>query len=863
MAQRTLRDLILEPSEPPQRERSLRELILEPSEETGLVTQMTDEALRILSLPFRTFSEEATGGAEQMGQGINAALRGEPGSAAWNIGIGGLRSVGAPITAATRTITDPGSRLLQALTGISEPTREMVQTGGDILGGAALPAGIGAVRGLMAAPGAAPAVARSAGSAVPISAIKPGPISPASALSRPVQEGLSEAHMAQPLVKEITSNAAEAVQRLAAIDPNKGRLFRYVQAALEDGTLAPEGVVEVMRKYDLSNEEFARFFADSMSAFGRGLGRVSHLRRQLNQAFKNEPAAQQALDALGPMAPMSTTERLLAGWRSFDNAGRAMLVTQWTTAIRNAFSQAKRYSVDMADTALTSALEGKPMQQAMQDGLENFTAVVHRLSPTARKQLERILGEYPVEAQQLAGTIAGEATLTSKFSHFINPLNKAQEGFFRTISFDSKLRQLARDRNLDLGTMAPKDIPSDLIEQATRHALEITFAASPTNPVGKAILRAYHDIPGLTTINPFPRFHLNALKFLWDFSPIRMFTPSALNTIATGTPKEAAAVISRGLIGQSMLATAMAVRSSDLAGLKWHDIRVPGTNQFVDTRAFGPFNVYLLLAEGLLRPDRLDTADWAKGLVGINRVAGTGLVLTDALQGGTIEQKRDTFYRFVGEYFGRFGVPLRNLKSSIESLGTTPEASQERVIRSRRDFPLIDPMLGNVPGLSQQLPEFRSGFQGGTQSTEFPATKQFTGMVVRRKNLAEQEAERLGLSFRRLLPSSGIPEWDRAVLSQLGPIVEQVIPAVVASAGYDRQSPDVKRFTYMQVFSQLRQQAIKLAAAQSPKLAAQARLKGVDPDLRSIIGIGQRGTYPGLAEEPSIMDQLRQRLSPP
>ena len=59
---------------------------------------MTDEALRLLSLPFKTFSEETIGGAEQMGQGINAVRRGEPGSAAWNIGMGGLRAIGAPIT---------------------------------------------------------------------------------------------------------------------------------------------------------------------------------------------------------------------------------------------------------------------------------------------------------------------------------------------------------------------------------------------------------------------------------------------------------------------------------------------------------------------------------------------------------------------------------------------------------------------------------------------------------------------------------------------------------------------------------------------------------------------------------------------
>jgi len=927
---------------------------------------MTDEALRLLSLPFKTFSEETIGGAEQMGQGINAVRRGEPGSAAWNLGVGGLRAIGAPITAATRLLTDPASRLIQSATGIDEPTREMIQSGGDILGGAALPAGIGAVRGMMGAPGglaarvgrAIPAIPEGV---MPASSVKSlpwprtgeiplakghirlyrgegphggtptwkdpemaqfqgrwftpnrelaqshvrdivgeknaqllfvdvpdsvykssltgnrpelarflygGADDAATALLSPewsaraiaLQPSLSEARMAGPLVKEIASGADEAVARLAAIDPNKGRLFRYVTAALEDGTLAPEGVMQVMGKYNLTAEEFSRFYADTVSVSGRTLNTLSQLRRRLGTAFKDEPGALEILGTLTTDTKPSVTQRVLEGWRTFDNMRRAMLVTQWTTAIRNGLSQGARYTLDAADTALAGAFEGKPMRQAMQDGLENFTAVVHRMSPKGRAALGRILDDFPVEAQQLTGTISGEAALTSRFSNFINPLNKAQEGFYRTISFDSKLRQLAREGKIDLDAIAAKDIPPQMIEAATRHALDITFSAPPTSSVGKAILQAYHDIPGLTTINPFPRFHLNALKFLWDFSPVRMFTPGALNTIATGTPKEAAAIISKGLTGQAMLATAMAVRSSDLAGQKWYDLRVPGTNKFVDTRAFGPFNVYLLFAEGMLHPDKLDLSDWAKGLVGINRVAGTGLVLTDALQSGNIEQKRDTFYRFVGEYFGGFGVPLRNFKSTIESVGTTPFAEQERVIRTRRDFPRIDPTLGNVPGVSQALPEMRSMFQGGTLKAEFPATRQFTGLSVRRKNLAEQEAERLGLSVQRLAGGSGIPAWDRAVSAQLGPLVEQVLPQVIASEGYDRQSPDLKRFAYVQIVRQLRQQAITLAAAQEPRLAAQARLEGLDPDLRKIAGIGQKGTFPGVAEDPSLMDQLRQRL---
>ena len=97
--------------------------------------------------------------------------------------------------------------------------------------------------------------------------------------------------------------------------------------------------------------------------------------------------------------------------------------------------------------------------------------------------------------------------------------------------------------------------------------------------------------------------------------------------------------MSRATIGTGMLAAAIAIRATDIGGEKWYELKVPGSDQRIDTRAMGPFNMYLLMAEGIVHPDRLTVADWAKGLVGINRVAGTGLVLTDALTSGSLDQK--------------------------------------------------------------------------------------------------------------------------------------------------------------------------------------------------------------------------------
>ena len=176
---------------------------------------------------------------------------------------------------------------------------------------------------------------------------------------------------------------------------------------------------------------------------------------------------------------------------------------------------------------------------------------------------------------------------------------------------------------MDALAASPSQIPGDMIDQASKHALEVTFAASPKpGGFGHALLNAYRELPILTTINPFPRFFGNALSFLYEFSPLgitKLLTPAAQRTLASGNPASAAQVMSRATIGTGMLAAAIAVRATDIGGEKWYELKVPGSDQRIDTRAMGPFNMYLLMAEGIVHPDRLTVADWAKGLVGINR----------------------------------------------------------------------------------------------------------------------------------------------------------------------------------------------------------------------------------------------------
>ena len=828
-------------------EQSAEEILLRPP---SFLEGMLTEAKRLALLPVTTLREESAAGQEQITEGYQkGGARG-----VLDVVLGGLRSAGAPVTAVTRTVADPASRLVQATTGISESARETLQTGAEVIGGLFLPTLVSQLRG---AGQTAQAVTRGPRTApVAVSAVKAETKTGATeAAGATALEGvpLTETRISTALTGRIAEAADAAVA--GRLDDSK-RLFRHVADALGAGEIAPESLPGLLEKYGMSASQFAQEYATTVSASGRTLNQLSQLRHRLATVFRDEPEALRALGSIGgdvAAAESSGFQRMMDLYRKGDNVRRGFLVTQWATSILNAITQAGRYGLDAADNALTEVFGGGSVRDAVAAGAENFAAVSRKLSPQGRARLQGILDEFPVEAQKLAGTVSGEATLGSQLSNFVNPLNRAQEGFFRQMTFDSRLRQLARSRGLDLETLAPKDIPSDLIAQATQRALEVTFAATPkAGSFGAAITSAYSQLPILTTINPFPRYYANSLKMLWEFSPARLLSPSALETIASGTPEEAGRVMSRAMLGTGMLAAALAVRGSDVGGEKWYEIAVPGTDKRIDTRAFGPFNIYLLFAEGILHPDKLTVADWAKGIVGINRVAGTGLVLTDALTSGTFDQKMDRIYSFIGQYFGGFSVPLRNFKASIETFGPEPASTEEAKYRDVRDRPLIDPFLANIPGASRTLPEAQSPTRAATPTNEFPGVRQWTGLSIRSKNLVEQEIDRLGLEFRAVMPSSGIAAWDRAVAEKMGPEVENKMPLLVASESYDRSSKEIKRYIFRGTLGYLRREATQAAASEHPDLFVQAKLKGLDPDIRELLEISRKGVpsrFPGLLEQ--------------
>jgi hypothetical protein len=280
--------------------------------------------------------------------------------------------------------------------------------------------------------------------------------------------------------------------------------------------------------------------------------------------------------------PLKTTILVICyKYKKIDNFRRSMLVGQVATAVRNFWSQTGRIGIGAVDDtmqAMAKTMFGGPGAKGnVYEGFNTALAAFNRMRPQSRAKLVDVLEKNSavLEKMRLFSAPVHEVQLGGKISNFVNALNKTQEHFFRKIGFEAKLRSLLKRRGLDFNTVSPKEIPLDDISESVNYALEMSFAAAPKSKAGATILNAYNSLPGMTLINPFPRFNwFNAIPFIAEHSPyglLKAVSPKVLYQLAKGDSAAFAKHASRGVIGTMMLDYALRVRSSKHAGTRWYE----------------------------------------------------------------------------------------------------------------------------------------------------------------------------------------------------------------------------------------------------------------------------------------------------
>ena len=637
-----------------------------------------------------------------------------------------------------------------------------------------------------------------------------------------------------------------------------------------------------LTKAGLTAEEFARMNRTTAGDAGRTLQAYSVLARIQNKLKSIDPAAAKEVDAM--YGNRSAITSAFTGLRDFgmrlDRELKALMVSQVATTIRNGFSGAAVVTFGAASEAIESALyrmgktaaeltTGKPVTGSFTNGIKGiYDDAVRTTFYLGQSQLssdvaEKLLSGSPTLQNMILKTAgdAGDKALSAP-ARIANTLNVAQDAFFRKAIFTASVeKQLSRVGINMYDVMAQgKNVPFDVLKNATDEALTATFSKMPTKgPMFHAVKLIEELGPVGSTFIPFPRFMANAMSWTYKHSPMGIF--SGATDVAAGAAKQMnketadAGVgqmvqglenISKGTVGTAAIYAAFKYRQEN-QDTNWYDVKNPD-GSLVDTRALFPMAPFLALGDYLVkyqkgRTDEFKTKELVEALSGFKTPAGTTAWLSDkfaeASSGmqtgeGMAEQKVATFFgEWVGEYFGRALVPIQQISDIIGAIDrdeTLPRDAyqiapgEEGFVSSAKQQ-----LMKRTPVLKQELPVYQPAVKEEAVYNDAGPLKMFTGITIKgNPTPLENELVQLKIPSNKVFTSTGDKIVDASARKIMAPLLLQAYEAVSNTDWYKGSSPDMKKIALQNTlaFAQKNAKEIAVDTAQADAFAKgeQARI---------------------------------------
>ena len=652
------------------------------------------------------------------------------------------------------------------------------------------------------------------------------------------------------------------VEQLRKSSPeNRPRLFRDIgrelQESLVSGDIGAVGFMKVLNDMGLDGKEL---FEVTVSESARTLQILSRAARQIANSSDMPLSVRQEMkviaDNIDKNRTITNTERFMNGWRNVENFARGTMVGQVATAMRNAWSQTGRLRLGILDDAIQGGLRGTTARESVEN-IWNSVSADARALPGIRHILQRdqkllndILEGNPITEERLMNRSVHEVSAANKLITFVNGLNILQEKMFRRMAFQARLDKNLRSVGIKIDEIDPEDIPAAALEDAVEHALDISFASSGGQTAQK-ITKAFENLPILYTINPYPRFAFaNALPFIAEHSPLgfaKAFSPRTIADLASGDSRRFSRSASRALIGTFLMAGAWKIRNDpSISGEKYNELRGEG-GEVYDVRPYSPLLApYLFMAEAMKENNTLKPMDYVEQAVGLNRIQGTGLVLIDAMRGGDVEASGETVAKFVGDWLGRFTVPVRTVKDIQQSITGTEELTDPRSDVTGGN--LINPTISNFPFservLTQRITPIHEGPIKSEPITifglEIPAgiARQTLGLTARKKNRVESEVDRLGINYGAISFKSGLKEADRYLGRLIAPkLLRDTVAMMDSNAPVSSILPKAEFIRELEpgvAYKDLSDNGKRLALREmfrQQKMLANKTLKQMEPDL--------------------------------
>jgi len=588
--------------------------------------------------------------------------------------------------------------------------------------------------------------------------------------------------------------------------------LQLVKAMAENPKLN-EAFAADLQKVGITREQFLKSYVSAKSIAGKTLADLSVAERRLRRELgENNPLVKEIAKQKAEMSGWDL------GWHYFNrwtDVWRGSLVTRIKTAVRNLETQVTRLGIESIEGAMDSAIRKqfnlgeKPQAPSMRPIFDVFKTLVSKdRIKTAEKILElnpdikdNMFRRYNSDVAFDPDLAPGVLTKFEKVTRgaettvkFQNTMNWWQEFLIRKTAFYDDLARRLESKGLNIDKIDPKKIDIKDLTAASEHALEVTFAKTPTGNIGRGILNIYKVVPPLKLIAPFARFMINSWDFVYQRNPaafLKFLSKAERAKLKAGDTR----TMTKAIMGSALTLAAYQLRKSDIAGDQWYQLKAGG--KVWDMRPFNPFASYLFIADladkiltGNL--DELSGKALAQGLFSANFRAGGGLLVIESVadtiagllaQEG-IEAAAKEMVKFAGETVGGFFTQFRTVKSFIQAF-----SEEESKLRDKRDSPFLGPIADAIPFVSRTLPErqFPLGKPEGA-TTEIPLVSELTGVLGRSETPAQSEASRLKLTLRDLQRGTGIAKLDRLTAQHARPRAERRIERLIKSASYQRKS---------------------------------------------------------------------------
>ena len=478
--------------------------------------------------------------------------------------------------------------------------------------------------------------------------------------------------------------------------------------------------------------------------------------------------------------------------------------------------------------------------------------------------MEATIKEHPIKGRIIK---AG-----NNIVKYLNILNRSQEYMMRRASFIARLDRLTRENLKEnvwdiIGRKEYNKIKPEWIKESIDFAHEVTFAKDfgkkkVTTKVPTGFEKKFGNFAQgfIDTINglkvgplraslmiTFPRFIMNAFKYMFDWSPLGFakwmgevaLSKTARDRVAKGDTRQ----LSQAIVGTGYLLAAWQMVNSDHQGKKWYEIYVkPGSRiarmlepigvkagSNINILGFHPIvapiffaNLYKRHLEGTL--DKFSLKELINGISAQSIRGGMSILAIDKMLNDLYSERKsspdkiwDKFISIVdapvGTYFAGYLTPFKTVKDFIIDFQrwTTGE-SEEAAFKETRLQPIEGAISYRVPTAiaGGDLPERQYPTRVEGKEQQLALISQLTGLTATApRNWMEDQLVELGIEKYVYFPKTGDDVIDIEMEKISGPISNVITDVLRNQVKFDQIADrELKQIIMKSVWTKIRKAAL-------------------------------------------------------